>query len=1060
MFLSTWLYGNGWDLCKMRALHPKWRAEVTAVEGSKDLTSLSLDELIGNLKVYEVIIKKYSEMVRGKREQNRYLALKAKKESSDEDSLTFDSEDKEYAMAFHGLPGDDANKHLDKFLTITESMKQNRVTDDALRLYLFLYSLTHHATAWFDLLPYNSIHTFEKMVSKFLSKYFPPSMVTKLRNDISNFRQLPEESLFKAWERYKLLIDRYSNLNMLPVTQVDTCYNGLTLRHRDTINAAARGTFMKRKPEECYDLIENMTTHHNDWDTSSQRGESSRLTTSSSPKIASLIQQMAEMNKNFLRMSQTNQQVNVGALPSNTIPNPREDVKVITKRSGMTLAGHSVPPPNPSSSSFKEVKRDSETNMDQVHILSSRSTARVPSSSMKQNGVIDDALRLYLFPDSLTHHAIAWFDRLIKNSIHAFEEMISKFQTKYFPPSMVTKLRNDISNFQQLPEESLFKAWERYKLSIDRRPEECYDFIEYMTAHHNDWDTSAQWDESSRSITSSSPEIAALTQQMAEMNKNFLRMSQTNQQVNDTINATAGGTFMKRRPEECYDLIKYMTAHHNDWDTSAQWDESSRSITSSSPEIATLTQQMAEMNKNFLRMSQTNQQVNLDPQFHHPILLLLLLRRWNETRRRPWASPPKKVTQELGDPGKFLIPYNFSELEERMALADLGASINLMPLSVWKKLMLPELISTRMTLELANRSVPYPTRIAEDVFVQVGKFTFPANFVIVDYDVDPHVPLILGRPFLRMARALVDVYREEMTLRVSDEKLIFNVESTSTYPRKHGNKLINKIDILDNISKVYFHEVLNVQKSIHPLSGSPTPFSDPVVASLSPSLTPFGDSGFLLEETDAFLSLDDSIPSGINNEEGKPKIHEVIKAEVIKLLDAGLIYLISDSPWVSHVHIVPKKGGMTVVTNDNNELVLTRLVTRWRIDYQKLNDATHKDHFTLPFMDQMLEHLAGNEFYCFLVGFSGYFQIPINPQDREKTTFTYPYGTFAYHMMPFDLFNAPGILQRCMVVIFHDMIEKSMEVFMDDFSVFGDSFSSCLSNLDKILKRCKDTNLS
>ncbi|GJZ48353.1 reverse transcriptase domain-containing protein [Tanacetum coccineum] len=192
-----------------------------------------------------------------------------------------------------------------------------------------------------------------------------------------------------------------------------------------------------------------------------------------------------------------------------------------------------------------------------------------------------------------------------------------------------------------------------------------------------------------------------------------------------------------------------------------------------------------------------------------------------------------------------------------------------------------------------------------------------------------------------------------------------------------------------------------------------------------------------------------------------PKIHEVIKQEVIKLLDAGLIYPISDSPWVSPVHCVPKKGGITVVKNEENELIPTRLVTGWRvcIDYRKLNDATRKDHFPLPFMDQMLERLARNEYYCFLDGFSGYFQIPIDPLDQEKTTFTCPYGTFAYRRMPFGLCNAPGTFQRCMVAIFHDMIEKTMEVFMDDFSVFGDSFSSCLSHLDKMLQRCEDTNL-
>ncbi|GJV28384.1 reverse transcriptase domain-containing protein [Tanacetum coccineum] len=190
-----------------------------------------------------------------------------------------------------------------------------------------------------------------------------------------------------------------------------------------------------------------------------------------------------------------------------------------------------------------------------------------------------------------------------------------------------------------------------------------------------------------------------------------------------------------------------------------------------------------------------------------------------------------------------------------------------------------------------------------------------------------------------------------------------------------------------------------------------------------------------------------------------PKIHDVIKKEVEKLLDAGLIYPISDSPWVSPVHCVPKKGGMTIVTNDENELVPTRLVTGWRvcIDYRKLNEATRKDHFPLPFMDQMLERLAGNEYYCFLDGFSGYFQIPIDPKDQEKTTFTCPYGTFAYRRMPFGLCNAPGTFQRCMMAIFHDMIEKTMEVFMDDFSVFRNSFSTCLSNLEKMLKLSVNT---
>ncbi|GKB16594.1 reverse transcriptase domain-containing protein [Tanacetum coccineum] len=213
--------------------------------------------------------------------------------------------------------------------------------------------------------------------------------------------------------------------------------------------------------------------------------------------------------------------------------------------------------------------------------------------------------------------------------------------------------------------------------------------------------------------------------------------------------------------------------------------------------------------------------------------------------------------------------------------------------------------------------------------------------------------------------------------------------------------------------------------------------------------------------THKILMEDDFKPAIQHQRRVNPKMHEVIKKEVIKLLDVRLIYPISDSPWVSPVHCVPKKGGMTVVGNEDNELFPTRLVTGWRvcIYYRKLNDATHKYHFPLPFMDQMLERLAGNEYYCFLDGFSGYFQIPIDPQDQDKATFTYPYGMFAYRRMPFGLCNAPGTFQRCMMAICHDMIEETIQFFMDDFSVFEDSFSSCLSHLDKILKRCEDTNL-
>ena len=129
------------------------------------------------------------------------------------------------------------------------------------------------------------------------------------------------------------------------------------------------------------------------------------------------------------------------------------------------------------------------------------------------------------------------------------------------------------------------------------------------------------------------------------------------------------------------------------------------------------------------------------------------------------------------------------------------------------------------------------------------------------------------------------------------------------------------------------------------------------------------------------------------------------------------------------------------------------------IDYRKLNSATRKDHFPLPFIDQMLERIAGHAYYCFLDGYSGYNQIAIAPEDQEKTTFTCPYGTFAYRRMPFGLYNAPATFQRCMMAIFSDLVEEIMDVFMDDFSVYGGSFEGCLENLEQVLTRCEETNL-
>nr|GEW14573.1 DNA-directed DNA polymerase [Tanacetum cinerariifolium] len=467
----------------------------------------------------------------------------------------------------------------------------------------------------------------------------------------------------------------------------------------------------------------------------------------------------------------------------------------------------------------------------------------------------------------------------------------------------------------------------------------------------------------------------------------------------------------------------------------------------------------------------------------------------------PTIPTPSKVAKQGTEVTKDQVKTSNSQrMDECLALADLSASINLMPLFVWKGLSLLELTPTCMTLELADRTESKPIGIAKDVKVKVGVFHFPADFVVVDFELDPRVPLILGRCFLKIGRALIDVHKGELTLRIGHEAITYNLDQTSKYSANHDQMTTNKIDVTDEACEEYSQEVLGFSDVT--ASDSPTPSDDPIVSTTSSKLTPFGDRDFLLfEEADAFLGLEDdpdsseldpsyydlegdillleailnsdpspplpnheqSVPSfkeelkayeaktiksfideppevelkdlpphlectflegdnklpviiakelrddeksalikvlkshkraiawklsdiqGINPEfcthkilieedykaavqhqrRVNPKIHDVIKKEVEKLLDAGLIYPISDSPWVSPVHCVPKKGGFTVVANEENELIPTCLVTEWR----------------------------------------------------------------------------------------------TMEVFMDDFSVFRNSFKNCLSGLDKMLQRCEDTKL-
>ncbi|CAN6585445.1 unnamed protein product [Malus baccata var. baccata] len=412
-----------------------------------------------------------------------------------------------------------------------------------------------------------------------------------------------------------------------------------------------------------------------------------------------------------------------------------------------------------------------------------------------------------------------------------------------------------------------------------------------------------------------------------------------------------------------------------------------------------------------------------------------------------------------------------------------------------KRLGQGEIKPTSVILQLADRSVAYPRGIIEDLIIKVDNLYLPADFVILDMDKDMQTPIILGRPFMATARTLIDVEAGTLTLRVQDQSVVFSLFEATKRP---GDVLdCMRVDVLDSLlhaeimPRLTSDPLLNVLHGFENKNTEDEEVFEYVSALENSSLPVIIAADLSSTEEDKLLRIlrshqdaigwtiadikgtspticmhkilmEDGVKPAIDAQRRlNPIMKEVVRNEVMKLLDAGMIYPISDSKWISPTQVVPKRSGITVVKNDNNELVPTRLTTGWRmcVDYRKINAGTRKDHFPLPFIDQMLGMLAGRAFYCFLDGYSGYNQITVAPEDQEKTTFTCPFGTFAYRRMPFGLCNAPATFQRCMMSIFTGLVEHVVEVFMDDFSVFGDSFDQCLQNLSLVLERCIKTNL-
>ncbi|GJU93881.1 reverse transcriptase domain-containing protein [Tanacetum coccineum] len=739
-------------------------------------------------------------------------------------------------------------------------MKQNGVSDDALRLSLFPYSLTHHAIAWYDRLPRNSIHSFDDMIRKFLSKYLPPSMVTKLRNEIMKFEQKPHESLFEACERYKLSIDRFPNHNMLLVTQIDTFYNGLTLSHRDTINAAAGGNFMQKTPEECYELIENMTAHHNHWDTSTTRDKTSRnissTTTTESPEV---VRQLEMMNKNFVEMMRQIQTVKTIDTKCETCGGPHSFTEC------PTVGGYTQEAAYATTGNYNSGGNSYKPQGDR-NLLSYRLNNYLGPPGFNQPNVQNNQ------------------NRYNQNQNQGRGQNFNQGNNNFQAPHNQVQVQpsNELSNYIKINETNM-RAMQNQITNM--RTEMRNDFETSMTKNQNELKNmmsneiknvmssffqmqspSGSGSLPSNTVANPRGDVKAITTRSGvayngptipptpSLSKEVERETEA---TKDKVQNTSLGSTAHVQPLVVQDpILEPEVAPKTNPKPSIPY-----------PSRLNDQKLREKANNQMLKFLQIFQRLHFDISFADALLYMpkfastfkSLLS--NKEKLFELASTPlnencsamllKKLPEKLGDPGKFLIPCDFPELDECLALADLGASINLMPLSVWKHLSLPELTSTRMTLELANRSTVTPAGVAEDVFVKVGKFYFPADFVVVDYEVDPRVPLILGRPFLRTARALIDVHGEEMTLRVNDEAITFKVRHTLRYSRNYYDEMVHQVNVIDVACEEYAQEVLRF--SDRSSSGNPTP-SNHIITSSSPLFTPFEGGDFILEEIETFFT--------------------------------------------------------------------------------------------------------------------------------------------------------------------------------------------------------------
>ncbi|GJT38892.1 reverse transcriptase domain-containing protein [Tanacetum coccineum] len=538
------------------------------------------------------------------------------------------------------------------------------------------------------------------------------------------------------------------------------------------------------------------------------------------------------------------------------------------------------------------------------------------TSTLKFRDVLNDVIKLMMFPYSLEGPARVWYDKEPPNSTLTWEDLVTKFMNQFFPPSKTTHLKNEISRFTQKFEETFSEAWERFKEMLRACPHHGFTELTQVDTFYNGLNDN---DQDSLNAAAGGNLLSKTTREALNIieNKSKVRYSRNKSNVS-RMNTTSRESSSKtdKRIDKLADQIStlveivskkvvtpamvkvveepcvtcggahaYYISHARDKDTKSGKEQlifqgSTAHIPPPVNPIPILEPDVpktlpkpnipypSRLNDQKFREKASNQMekifqifqdLRFDISFADALLLMprfaptiknLLM---NKEKLFELAKIPlnencsamllKKLPKKLGDPDKFLIPCDFPGMEDVHALADSWRKHKSYGLFIWNTAFLPELTPTRMTLELADRSITRPKGLAEDVFVKVGSFHFPTDFVVVDFEADPRVPLILGRSFLRIGRTLIDVYEGELILRNGDERLIFHVDK---HPQKHANE--NQI----------------ISQSV------PTPLSDS-----RPSLVSFETSDSLLEEFTDELALLDPFPPGNEDVDFEADLREI-----------------------------------------------------------------------------------------------------------------------------------------------------------------------------------------